>query len=86
MKRRMYRIIQIFFFIPSSPNKLETFPNKHSTKWPTVILEGIAWGFTTISGLTPIKEVDKRGRGEIIEELRCEDKESIKNKENNVIW
>ena len=62
MKRRMYRIIQIFFFIPSSPNKLETFPNKHSTKWPTVILEGIAWGFTTISGLTPIKEVEKRGR------------------------
>ena len=62
MKRRMYRIIQIFFFIPSSPNKLETFPNKHSTKWPTVILEGIAWGFTTISGLTPIKEVEKRCR------------------------
>ena len=27
---------------PSSPSKLDTLPSRHSTKWPTVILEGMA--------------------------------------------
>ena len=37
-------------------------PNRHSTKWPTVILEGMACGLTTMSGLTPTRRKRKRKR------------------------
>mmetsp|Transcript_10449 Transcript_10449/g.26289 ORF Transcript_10449/g.26289 Transcript_10449/m.26289 type:complete len:200 (-) Transcript_10449:1688-2287(-) len=38
---------------PSSPVMADTLPSKHSTKWPSVMREGIAWGLTMMSGTTP---------------------------------
>ena len=38
---------------PSEPFNAATLLSKHSIKWPIVILEGIACGFTIISGTIP---------------------------------
>ena len=38
---------------PVVPSKLHTFANTHSTKCPTVIRLGIAWGLIIISGTIP---------------------------------
>ena len=36
-----------------------TFPMRHSIQCPTVILEGMQWGLTIISGMTPSREKGK---------------------------
>mmetsp|Transcript_29662 Transcript_29662/g.73496 ORF Transcript_29662/g.73496 Transcript_29662/m.73496 type:complete len:201 (-) Transcript_29662:2653-3255(-) len=38
---------------PSLPIMDATFPMRHSTSWPIVMREGIAWGFTMMSGEMP---------------------------------
>lgn len=38
---------------PDVPSRADFLESKHSTRWPIVILDGIAWGLTIKSGTIP---------------------------------
>ena len=47
---------------PSSPMRVATLDKRHSTKWPIVIWDGVAWGLMMISGTMAFSTVSYTNR------------------------